>query len=288
MKINKLTFVNPNQFLKAALYVYSGALSKPYTLHATPVKTHPFSLQLLEDGSIVKQFGNESRQDIVREMPRPLHGLLTACIAAAYAAYIAYGDKKYQSLTKEELARVQLLLLFKEVGRTSPLKISKQERERSATEFEKYCEHHSIYTHSEELKQDMLTLKEIDEHKKQKNLLSKLISEADKTIIAALTKSAEQCNEYLKSLLKEVGLLQACEGIYDKKLFDFYHGDSSNDKNRDVLLLLKTLAEHDISQPTLNEQNPDVKYAQIQVNNAIWFSPTAFYNLHGNEKVEER
>lgn len=285
-----LTFANPKQYLEAAQYVYSGVLSKPYPLllHTSPVKTNPLSLQLLKDGSVIKQFGNESRKDIVREMPRPSHGLLEACICAAYAAYAAYHYKKYQSLTQNELARVQLLLLFKEVGRTSPLKISKQERERSASEFEKYCKHHFLYTHSEELKQDVLTLKEMDEHKTQQNLISQLLSQAHTTVQTALQKNAGQSSEYLKSLLKEVGLLRACEGIYDKKLFDFYHGDNPNDKNMDVLWLLKSLAALDITHSTINEKNADINYRPIQVNDDIWFSPSAFYNIDNTEKAEKR
>ncbi len=280
-----LTFVNPKQFLDAAQFVYIGVLSKPYTLHTTPVKSHPLSLQLLKDGSVIKQFGIESRKNTVREMPRPFHGLVVACITAAYAAYVAYNYKKYQSLTQSELARVQLLLLFKEVGRTSPSKISKQERERSALEFEKYCKQHSTHIDPEELEQDVLTIKEIDELKTQQNLISQLISQADTTVQTALHRNAAQSCEYLKSILKEVGLLRACEGIYDKKLFDFYHGDSSNDKNMDVLLLLQTLAALDIKQPTFNEKNPVVEYHPIQVKNDIWFSPTAFYNTHATDKV---
>ncbi len=260
-----LTYFNPQKFLEAAQYVYISSLSKPYTAYSSTKQAR-----------------------LSTKIPRFENGILTSSIAAAMAAYLYYTDSHYQTLSFDAVSNVQLMLLFREVGRSAPQSISKKERVRSAKEFEKYCSINKIYNDSKLLHEDVLILENLDNQNKSLNLKEQLLRQAYDQVHNAITNGVPKDHEHLKALCDRIGLLTLSVGVITEKLLTYFQGDYVEEKKLDVILLLNSLAEVEINNVKLAAQRDIPEHILLPLEDRTWFSPTAFYNLVINDNSRNR
>lgn len=322
--------------LEAAKHLHQGVLSKKSDQPSqNNYRLNQNAVYLLEDDKIAYSSDIQDQiasKKIKKTIFRPSHGLLTSMIGAALAPVTIQFYKQidpnsalskvFSQLSREDVSKLQLMLLFCELGFGF-----KDYFKQVAAEYQHYCLPRKIYSDTAKLQEDLQALEDLDkevENPSAKTLLMRQVRKHfttalylyDQDLSLAFSDIAEevihdedseaikkakkgvigQYLHYLGRMLEEVGLHQACFinnlsqllnrecTLFDKKMFDFEQGSDLS-----VLLAFKALNQIPNEDFTVKIPPPNkAELENIALPDASFsdFSPTAVYlkNLKKNHK----